>query len=170
MKNNKILYIIIAILVLIIIGGGLFFFLGNKPGKNASVENSYTPAEESKENLSEQPDMAKFNEYFVSASLGKLPAGGQFDPFKVVKTKVFTSADQFCTSLEIKKTIKSGSIGVATYDVNKKEYIKPKTVFPMELKSGGSVGCESLEFPAGKYENKIYIDDVLTIVLTFEVK
>lgn len=36
---------------------------------------------------------------------------------------------------------------------------------------GGSVGCSgSLEQPAGKYEYKIYIDDVLAVVLPFEVK
>jgi len=84
---------------------------------------------------------------------------------------VFTSADQFCTSLEIKKTIPSGSFSVAIYDTVKKDYLQPKTVFPVELKKGGSVGCNGvIDQPAGKYEYKIYIDDVLTAVLPYEVK
>lgn len=122
------------------------------------------------EPLSEEPNKAKFDEYFTSAFLAKLPADAEFNPFGVVKTKIFTSSDQFCTSFEMKKTIPANSFSSAVYDKNNEEYAQPKSVFPMELKKGGSVGCEPLSFTAGKYEFKIYIDNVLTVVLPFEVR
>lgn len=122
------------------------------------------------EPLSEQPNKAKFDEYFTSAFLSKLPAEAEFNPFGVVKTKIFTSADQFCTSFEMKKTIPANSFSSAVYDKNNEEYAQPKSVFPMELKKGGSIGCEPLSYTAGKYEFKIYIDNVLTAVLPFEVR
>ena len=129
-----------------------------------------TEAEEEEELLSEQPNKAKFDEYFTSAFLAKLPADAEFNPFGIVKTKIFTSIDQFCTSFEMKKTIPANSFSSAVYDKDNEEYAQPKSVFPMELKKGGSVGCEPLSYTAGKYEFKIYIDNVLTAVLPFEVR
>jgi len=175
MGNNKILYVVIVILLVVIAGGGVYFFL-IKPG--AKTETPDQPAAESaapsptaNQLLSEQPNQAKFNEYLVKANLGKLSVNEEFNPFKVVATTVFTSADQFCTSFEIKKTIPSGSLSIAVYDTVKKDYFQPKASFSVEMKKGGSVGCSgNLEYPVGKYEYKIYIDDVLAVVLPFEVK
>lgn len=165
MTNNKLLYFIIVLLLVIIVGGGYFLFVKNnqKPAENALPSTN-------QESLSEQPNQAKFNEYFSKANLGKLPPGTEFNPFKVVPTQVFSAGDQFCTSLEIRKIIKLGSLSVALYDTVKKEYFSQKSVFPVELKTGGSVGCQNLDYPVGQYEYKIYVDDVLAIVLPFEVK
>ncbi|MDD5148429.1 MAG: hypothetical protein PHH08_03105 [Candidatus ainarchaeum sp.] len=129
-------------------------------------------AEEKQAPLSEQPDTAKFNEYFTRVYLGKLPLGVQVGPPDnfPVKTSVFTSQDQFCTDFTIIKTIPAGSIGSATYSTDKNDYTRPKSNFPIELKQGGSSGCEPLDYAPGKYEYKIYIDDVLVSVLPFEVK
>ena len=97
--------------------------------------------------------------------------GQKFDPFKIVTTAVFsTSVDQFCTSFNIKKTILKGSLAYAVYDTVNKNYINPKAVFPMEIKAGGSVGCGTLSQPVGKYEYKVYVDNVLAIVLPFEIR
>ena len=176
MGNNKIIYVVIIVLLVVIIGAGAYFFL-IKPGMK--TENANQPATESaaptpvanSQTLSEQPNQAKFNEYLTKANLGKLLVNEEFNPFKVVPTTVFTSADQFCTSFDIKKTILSGSLSVAIYDTVKKDYFQPKASFPVEMKKGGSVGCSgNLEYPVGKYEYKIYIDDVLAVVLPFEVK
>lgn len=122
--------------------------------------------------LSEQPNIAKFNGYLFSASLGKLPIGVRVGPSNFpVKTSIFSKAtDTFCTNLEIKKLIPSGSWASAVYDTNSRQYIQPKSVFPIELKAGGSSGCSDLTMPPGNYENKLYIDDVLIAVLPFEVK
>jgi hypothetical protein len=177
MGSNKILYVIIILLLAAIIGGGVYFILNKTAGPETESTSqppaaSQTPAAVVSTNgtLSEQPNQAKFNEYLTKANLGKFPADEEFSPFKVVATTVFTSADQFCTSLDIKKTIISGSLSVAVYDTVKKDYLQSKAVFPVEFKKGGSIGCGSLEQPVGKYEYKIYIDDVLTVVLPFEVK
>ena len=128
------------------------------------------PAEEWAQ-LSEEPNMDKFNEYFSNIYLGKLPLGVQVGPPNFpIKSSVFSKAtDQLCSNMDIKKTIPAGSIAVAVYNVDTKNYDMLKTSFPMELRQGGSSGCESLTLQAGKYERKFYIDDVLVAVLLFEV-
>jgi hypothetical protein len=172
MSKNA-LYVIVAVLLVIIIGGGAYY-LGSRGGQKEGVAN--TPAanapavSEANKTLSEQPNTAKFNEYFKSIYLGKLPVGAKFDPFKVTRATVFSAGEQFCTSMEIKKEIPAGSIAGAVYDVVAKTDIRPRSAFPQKLATGGSMGCESLEYPTGKYEDKIYIDDVLVAVLPFEVK
>jgi len=123
--------------------------------------------------LSEQPNAEKFSEYFTEISLGKLPLGVQVGPplnFPQ-KTTVFTSVDQFCTDMLIKKTVPANTASSSIFDVDKNEYAVPKLgTFPMELKEGGSDGCEPLPVPKGNYEYKIYVDDVLVTVLPFEVQ
>jgi hypothetical protein len=122
--------------------------------------------------LSELPNKAKYDEYFSDIYLGKMDIGKVIgtDGFPT-KTSTFTKAvDQFCSMMTLKKTISAGHIGNAFYDVVAKRDIQPKSIFPMELAAGGSGGCNSLNLPTGKYEDKIYIDDVLVAVLPFEVK
>lgn len=171
--KTKILVIIIIIL-LVIIGVLVFFLLGgdklltNNPPFSPEFLNKpiYTPTSD----LSEQPDSAKFNEYFTNAWIGKLPVNTEFDPMAVVPAQTFSATDQFCTSLDIKKTIAKGSLSGAVYNVDTKEYVESKSVFPMELKQGNTLGCEPLTFVAGKYESKVYIDNILTIVLPFRIQ
>lgn len=174
--NNKILYIIIAILVVIIIAGGIFIFVSiNKPGKTISNQNqpavnNQTPP--TNETLSEQPNQEKFNEYISEIYLGKMAVGKKIgtDGFPE-QTNIFTTAkDQFCTMLTLKKTIPGGKTATAIYNTITKQYDQPKTNFPIELKAGGSGGCGTLTQSPGKYEYKLYIDDVLAAVLPFEVK
>lgn len=133
-----------------------------------------TPGEASTEPLSEQPNKAKFDEYLGNVYLGKLALGMQVGgpgPNSPVKTAMFNKAtDQFCTNMDIKKAIPANSIGSATYDVASKTDIIPKSTFPMELKQGGSSGCQGVDVPPGKYEYKMYIDNVLVAVLPFEVQ
>jgi hypothetical protein len=131
-----------------------------------------TPSDNTGTPLSEQPDKTKFDEYFTRVYLGKLPLGVQVGPPNnfPVKTGVFTSADQFCSDFLIIKTIPAGTLGTAVYDTDKNEYTRPKANIPMELKQGGTSGCETMDFLPGKYEYKIYADDVLVSAIPFEVK
>lgn len=185
MKNNKILYIVIIILVFALIGGGLFFFLSNKPGENSvpvtesptSVPSTTATENENEMNLSEQPNQEKFNEYFIEAYLAKLPAGSEFNPWEIIKTKIFTAGEQFCTSLTMKKQIPANTLSTAIYDVSAKRDVQPRGgKFPQALgpvpggSAGPSIGCEPLMQSVGKYEYKVYMDDILVIVLPFEVK
>ncbi|MDD5146597.1 MAG: hypothetical protein PHN39_02555 [Candidatus Pacebacteria bacterium] len=174
--NNKILVVIIVLLV-VAVGGLLCLLLtnqkGNVPNQNISNNNPSSEgraAVELAEELSEQPDQVKFDEYFTKAFLGRIPGGEQFNPAKVVKTKVFEQTDQFCTSLDIKKDIPAGALSVATYDTANKEFVRPKSAFPQKLPGGNTMGCEGIMLSAGKYEQKIYVDDILAIVMPFEVK
>ncbi len=182
MNNKKVLYIVIVILVVVIVAM-VAYFMGSKGGPSTeqnigqtpevSTPSATTPAPAAaNEPLSEQPNQAKFDEYLSSIYLGKMAVGKKIgaDGFPV-ETNAFTSgADQFCTMMQLKKTIPSGSIATAIYDTVAKSYSEPKTVFPMELKAGGSGGCENLTQSAGKYEYKLYIENVLVAVLPFEVK
>lgn len=172
MANNKILYIIIAVLVLVIIGGGTFFLLGSKPSgdKNENAGRvSETPSVNS--NLSEQPNEAKFNEFFTSIFLAKLPAGAKFEPSKIVRTRAFSVGEQFCMSINMKKQIPADTFSSAVYDVNAKQEIQPRGgAFPQAMGPGNSTGCQSLDQSVGKYEYKFYLNDDLVAVLPFEVK
>ncbi len=176
MSSNKLLYIVIALLIIVIGCGAYFIFCGKDNAierLNNQPENVLpAPAESSENNLSEQPNKAKYDEYLSDIYLGKMAIGKKIgtDGFPA-KTNVFTSGvDQFCTMMNLKKTILSGGIATAVYDVVAKQDSQLKTVFPVELKAGGSGGCGSLDQSAGKYEYKLYIDDVLVSVLPFEVK
>ena len=187
MKNKKSIYKISGVLVL------LFFMLGlalagcttqNKTaGEITTSQTETTTAAEtttaektaaetkSTEQLSEQPDKAKYDEYFTDFYLGKLPLGTDANPSNLpIKTTVFTLEDQFCTVWTQKKDIFAGSISGAIYDTVAKKDFEPKTAFPMALNAGGHMGSQPLTYPPGKYEYKIYINDVLVIVIPFEVR
>ncbi len=172
--NSKILIVIIIVLVIIIVGGA-YYFLTQKSGKGPEANNQPAGGQEvaggaEEEPLSEQPNKAKFDEYLTNAYLAKLPSGVSFSPWAVEKTKVFVSSDQFCTSMDIKKDIATGTLAMAVYDGVAKQDVQPKSVFPMLVRQGNTIGCEPLSYSAGKYEFKIYLDNVLAVVLPFEVK
>ncbi|MEK6946191.1 MAG: DUF333 domain-containing protein [Nanoarchaeota archaeon] len=123
------------------------------------------------EQLSEQPDLNAFNEYFTEFHLAKLPVGQKLGPPNFpTKTSVYSSADQFCSSWNQKKDIPAGSMATAVYDSNSKQYAAQKAPFPRELRTGNSAGCQDMTFSAGKYEYKVYVNDVLVAVLPFEVR
>ena len=172
--SSKILIVIIIILV-VIIAGGVYYFLNQKSSKGPEVNNQPAGGQEAtsetgEEPLSEQPNKAKFDEYLTNAYLAKLPGGVPFDPRAVEKTKIFVSSDQFCTSMDIKKDIATDTLATAVYDGVAKQDVQPKSVFPMLMRQGNTIGCEPLSYSAGKYEFKIYLDNVLAVVLPFEVK
>ena len=156
------------------------FLSGCKSQESAVKEtavSSTTAAEttaaetQSPEQLSEQPDKAKYDEYFTEFYLGKLPKGTDANPSNIpVKTTVFTSEDQFCTVWTQKKDIPAGSFSGAVYDTVAKKDFEPKTAFPMAVNSGGHMGSQPLTYPPGKYEYKLYVDDTLVVVISFEVK
>jgi len=127
--------------------------------------------------LSEQPDQSKFGEYFTNIFIAKLPAGAEFDPQAIIKTKVFSAGEQFCTSMDMKKQIPANTLSSAVYDVNARQDVSPRgAAFPQALgpnsgeSMGNSIGCAPLEQNVGKYEYKIYINESLVAVLPFEVK
>jgi hypothetical protein len=143
----------------------------------SQTETTTTSETQSTEQLSEQPDKAKYDEYFTEFYLGKAPRGQQIPQIHpgspgVTKTSVFiASEDEFCVVGTLKKDIPSGSFYVAGYDtVAKKDYVS-KTALPIGFKTG-SFGWvdDPINFPIGKYEYKVYIDDTLVIVIPFEVR
>ena len=170
-----------ALLILIIVGIVGFTGWYVYHSKN-STDNTYNNAANTKvtapsstaKTTSEQPNKTKFNEYFSSFNLAKLATGKQINPQTSVPTNTTTfnvATDQFCTNMNIKKTIPSGSYAAATYNVSTKQSDNAtKMATPIELKQGNSIGCDSLSVSAGIYEYKAYIDNVLVVDLAFTVK
>ncbi|MCL4377109.1 MAG: hypothetical protein M1409_01815 [Actinobacteria bacterium] len=186
MKKKKSIYKISGILILLIFMLGII--LAGCAAQNKTASETTTPQTEtvtavkatvaettsaetqSTEQLSEQPNKAKYDEYFTDFYLGKLPKGTDANPSNVpVKTTVFTSEDQFCSVWTQKKDIPAGSFSGAIYDTVAKKDFQPKTVFGMAITAGGHMGSQPLTCPPGKYEYKLYIDDVLVAVIPFEV-
>jgi hypothetical protein len=183
MKNKKSIYKISGILVLLV------FMLGLAPA-GCTVQNktaaqtttsqteTTTAAEttaaeiQSTEQLSEQPDKAKYDEYFSEYYLAKIPVGTEMSSSNLpVKTAVFiASEDQFCSSMSLKKDVPAGSLSGAVYDTVAKKDFEPKAAFPMALKASNYTGSQPLKYPPGKYEYKVYIDDALVVVIPFEVQ
>ena len=198
MKNKKSIYKISGILVLLVFMLGLALTgctAQNKTaGETTTPQTKTTTAAETTaaettavetqttEQLSEQPDKAKYDEYFTEFYLGKLPRGQQFGPYlggkqfdpdnMPVKTAIFiVSEDEFCGVATLKKDIPLGSLYISIYDtVAKKDFVSKTVKFPEGL-NVGSFGWvdDPINFPTGKYEYKVYIDDVLVAVVPFEV-
>ncbi|MDD5726763.1 MAG: hypothetical protein PHC53_05185 [Patescibacteria group bacterium] len=122
---------------------------------------------------SEKGDAQKLSEYFKSITLGKLALGKKVSPPKVVpiKTTAFTSKDQFCITLNVKKDIPVGVVATALYSVELQQNIKDKEASTDVTKAGSISSCGSLTgLPYGRYEVKIYVDDVLAGVYPFTYK
>jgi len=172
MKKFLVLLVVaVVVLAAIVYFSGLF----GKKEAVAPTGGEPTSAEDNAPSgitsLSEQPNIGKFNEYFKTLYLGKIPAGQELGAGVVPQiTLVFKEGDQFCTVLEAKKTIPAGAYASALYDIDSKTYVKEKMVFPEEFPIGASAGCGELPAPAGKYEYKAYLNDVPVMVLPFEIK
>jgi hypothetical protein len=171
---GAIVFIAIAVVV-IAIGLAAWFVVthNNKSDSSDTNTNStITPTPTPTITTSEQPNLTKFKEFLSSFNLAKMAIGATISPPDSMpsNTNTFTASDQFCTNMNIKKTIPVGSYSYMIYNVSTKQNDLTKTVSPNELKQGGSSGCSTLEVSAGKYEYKAYIDDVLIVDQLFEVK
>ncbi|MEI7616369.1 MAG: hypothetical protein WCJ54_06610 [Actinomycetota bacterium] len=175
-KTSMTLILVIFLAVLMLAGCGT---KNNNPGETSSsktgttvaAQTTETTAQQSTEQLSEQPDKAKYDEYFTEFYLAKLPIGTEMGPSnQPIRTTVFiVSEDLFGSVMSVIKDIPAGSIAGAVYDIVAKKYIEPKTAFPMALKASNYAGTQPLKYPPGKYEYKVYVDDVLAINIPFEV-
>jgi hypothetical protein len=115
--------------------------------------------------LSEQPDKATFQKYFSEMNFGRVPVDAKSPADFEKNVAVFSAGDQialFFTSTQevlVRWTI---------YDVQAKKVIK-EGGFPKPLK-GSFGGWDPLDIPAGKYEYKVYVGDVLVAIFPFEVR
>jgi len=135
----------------------------NKEVPPATPLPTITPAPTAE--LSEQPDEATFREYFSDIGLGRLAAGGKFPEDLQRNVAVFTSSDEVCIYGTLTQEV---LVSVAIYDTVAEEFAQPKQAFPSTLKKGGFASCSSIP-PAGEYEYRVYVGDVLVAVLPFEV-
>ncbi len=165
-KSKKLLTSILIIMTVLV---GIYFAIGGNKGATKIFNNLYNKFVNG-EYLSEQASSDKFDQYFTDAFLGKLPVGAKIDVNQIIKTQIFTSGDQFCSSLEVNEFIPAGKIVTAIYNYSSRRNVQEKAVFPSGLNAGNAIGCEDLIYPIGKYEFKIYIDNVLVAVLPFKIE
>lgn len=163
---------LVIVIVIVIVGIGTWYV--TKRSNDSSSTKTTTPADTSQATISEQPNKTKFNEFFTSFDLAKLPAGQHISPpdSMPTNTTTFSSTDQLCSNMKVIKLIPSGSLSSAIYNVATKQNAVPITVFPGELGPGPgtSSGCGSLGVTSGHYEYKVYVDNVLVVDTPFEVK
>lgn len=159
-------FLVIAIAV-VVIGFGAWYVAKHK----SSSTKTTTPANTSQVTTSEQPNQAKFSEFFTAFSMAKLASGQNIAPPDVVpiNTNVFSATDQMCANMTIKKAIAANSLSTAFYDVVSKQNVNPPTAFPQALPIGGTSGCSPPSLKAGKYEYKVYVDNVLVVDTPFTV-
>lgn len=116
-------------------------------------------------NLSEQPDKATFQQYFTEMYFGKIPAGAT-DPTGFQKNaSVFSSGDQIALFFNSTQEV---LVGERIYDVQAMKVVK-EGGFPKPLK-GSNGGWAPLDVPTGKYEYKVYANNVLVAIFPFEVR
>lgn len=122
--------------------------------------------------LSEQPDRAKFAEYLSDAYLGSMPVGKRIgvDGFPAPTTVFHAGSDQLCLMTQVKKSIRAGGVANSVYDAAARVDVQPRMVAPSEWPVGGSGSCGTLPGSAGKYEYKLYIENVVVAVLPFDVR
>lgn len=161
-------YLIITIVVAAI-GFGAWYV--SKHGNKTSSTNTSTPASTPQVTTSERPNKTKFNEFFTAFSMAKLAAGQSIAPPDVVpvNTNTFYATDQLCANMTIKKAIAANSLSTAFYDVVSKQNVHSQVSFPQALPTGGTSGCSPMDLMAGKYEYKVYIDNVLVVDTPFTV-
>ncbi|MHB8280613.1 MAG: hypothetical protein ACYDIA_23660 [Candidatus Humimicrobiaceae bacterium] len=98
----------------------------------ASAETTASDETQSIEQLSEQPDKAKYDEYFTEFYLAKLPLGTELSASNIpVKTAVFiTSKDQFASVMSVKKDILPGVCLVLFMTQWPKKILSQRQLFP----------------------------------------
>jgi hypothetical protein len=121
---------------------------------------------------SEKADAQKFSEYFKSFTLGKLALNKKVGPKNVpVKTNVFTSKDQFCVVADIKQDIPAGALASSVYGIETAQDVIEKSASTEFTRAGKTMSCGGpSKFTPGRYEMKVYIDDVLAGVYPFTIK
>ena len=166
--------ILIVIVVLAAIGFGAWYVVKSGKKTNSTSTQTTTPVSTPTVTTSEQPNKTKYNEFFASYDLAKLPAGQHISPPNSMPTNTttFGSTDQLCSIMKVLKLIPSGSLSTAIYSVSTKQNAAPVSVFPGELGPGPgtSSGCGPLGVSSGKYEYKVYIDNVLIVDTPFTVQ
>lgn len=153
----------LAVLGILIIGAGLI--IGCAGGAKETPTSPPAPQ------LSEQPDQATFRKYFSEMGLGKLPVGGQLPLDLQQNVNVFAPGDQICLYGTLIQEVQAGQISAAIYDLGTKSFVGEKVGLPKPLSRGGFASTSGpTNLPAGKYEYKVYVGDVLVAVFPFEIR
>ncbi|MDD5501245.1 MAG: hypothetical protein PHH57_06140 [Candidatus Omnitrophica bacterium] len=112
--------------------------------------------------LSEQPDTAAFRKYFTELGIGKLPEGGKLPLDLQKNASVFAPGEKL---LLYGSAIQDVTISSRYYNIETREETDGGQ---FAQKAGGFASGGTLSLPPGKYECKVYVDQVLVGVFPFE--
>jgi hypothetical protein len=118
--------------------------------------------------LSEQPDKATFAKYFSEMWIGRLPPGATSPADLERNVTVFAAGDNIylsCSTLVPQVPMLAKYYNVAT-----QQSVTSNVGIPAQPKTGNFGSWAKLELSTGKYELKIYVDNVLVAVFPFEVR
>ncbi len=151
-----------SILLITFTGLLLLIIVGCGGGLEQTTPSSSAPPP----TLSEQPDMVTYHKYFSELGIGKMPAEIK-DPVADLQknVSVFTAGDLICLYGTITQKCQPRS---KVYNVSTGKVVKEGGLpQPMD---GGFAGWEPIDIPAGQYEYKVYVGDILVGVFPFEVR
>ncbi len=115
----------------------------------------------------EEPNRNLFNKYFVSIGLGKIASEGE-PPLDIEQgINEFSINDRFCIYGTTREEVNITGI---TFDLSVKKFKGSKYSHTDLLPIGGFAGYGLVEWPVGKYEFRIYVDENLVATLPFRVR
>jgi hypothetical protein len=168
---KSLLLLTVAVLLLLVIsacGGGSEKSVvpTSSPPSTTTPSQTVSPSLTPSSTLSEQPDMATYNKYLSDLGIGRMPPGETQDPRKLEKNvTVFATTDQICLYGNI---IMECQLRDVIYDTATGK-VMHEGGLPKPMK-GGFAGWAPMPVPAGKYEYKVYVGDILVGIFPFEVR
>jgi len=120
--------------------------------------------------LSDQANKNVFHEYFSELGLGKLPEGEKVGPSNFQRNvEVFTSEHQIVLYGTLLQDTQAGQVSAGIYNPEDNRFVIEKSGFPRPMSKGGFASASPVNLPAGKYEYRVYVSDVLVAVFPFEI-
>ena len=154
----------IGLVILCLVATAFLLILG-ACAKQTPAGPSPTPTSSPLATLSEQPDEATFQKYFSEMGFGRMAPDAKSPQDIQRNVTTFTAGDLLTLYGTV---IQEVQVSAQYYSVATKQSVDALTS-PMPLRFGGFASSSNPGLPVGKYECKVYGDDVLVAVFPFEV-
>ena len=144
----------------------LIFVLASIFSSPTGKISTATPAPAGATPTPEQPDRAKFAEYFSDLKLGVLPPGAKPEETPPTPATTFAVGDQICYMSTI---IKPFPWVDGIYNTQAKSYVQSNWSY-RGTAEGEMVECSFPQLPIGRYEYRVWVGDTLVAAVPFDVR